>query len=443
MTVFNLVKIVSAVAVVLGTSACVYAHEGENHSTTTTSTETTPSTTNVTTPVVNIPTTPKTPAPPSCNLLTADRVFNGDQLLTDAAVLIKKNKISKVGTQAALKKSCSRVIKLGDATILPGFIESHAHLTYQNVDANTVLKHGITTVRDVGGPLMKPIGGEGSLRLLSSGPIIQPPNGYPLNIFGGTSGYDQIGLTVSNAQEAEEAVQKLVDGGAAVIKISLEAGGEAGAPWGMDHGHGTPPAAPWALFSLDTVKAIVAKAHSLHKTVTAHIGENEGAKLALEGGVDEWSHVPCATIDEKLLQQAVDNGVKVVSTIDTLGSCAGIYGNVMSLANKMQQGKNGSEFIYGSEIAHDNVPWGINGQELHFLLHLTSGGAIDFPKVVNVIKSATSTAGKNLGLEPLGTLTPNAPADVIAVKGNAFERFKILEYPDLVISGGRVVVNNF
>jgi len=43
----------------------------------------------------------------------------------------------------------------------------------------------------------------------------------------------------------------------------------------------------------------------------------------------------------------------------------------------------------------------------------------------------------------LGTLTEDAPADIIAVKGNFFENFKPLEYPDLVISGGKVVVSNF
>jgi imidazolonepropionase-like amidohydrolase len=110
----------------------------------------------------------------------------------------------------------------------------------------------------------------------------------------------------------------------------------------------------------------------------------------------------------------------------------------MGLASKMADGT----MIYGAEIAHDNVPWGIDGEELHLLLHLTSGGAIDFNKVVNVIKSATSTSGKNLGIDGLGTLNVGAPADVIAVRGNPFERFKLLEYPDLVISGGRVIVNN-
>ena len=106
----------------------------------------------------------------------------------------------------------------------------------------------------------------------------------------------------------------------------------------------------------------------------------------------------------------------------------------MSLASK------GAKFIYGSEIGHDNVPWGINGEELHMILHLTSGESIDF---ADVIKAATSKAGGHLGLAPLGSLVPSAPADVIAVKGNPFQKFKLLEYPQLVISGGRTIVNKF
>ncbi|WP_219817985.1 hypothetical protein [Nitrosomonas ureae] len=43
----------------------------------------------------------------------------------------------------------------------------------------------------------------------------------------------------------------------------------------------------------------------------------------------------------------------------------------------------------------------------------------------------------------LGTLMKHAPADIIAVRGNPFEQFKLLEYPDLVISGSRIIVNDF
>jgi imidazolonepropionase-like amidohydrolase len=77
------------------------------------------------------------------------------------------------------------------------------------------------------------------------------------------------------------------------------------------------------------------------------------------------------------------------------------------------------------------------------MLHLTSGESVEFEEVVNVIQSATSKAGERLGIPGLGTLAKDAPADIIAVKGNPFQKFKLLEYPDLVMSGGRVIVNNF
>ncbi len=61
----------------------------------------------------------------------------------------------------------------------------------------------------------------------------------------------------------------------------------------------------------------------------------------------------------------------------------------------------------------------------------------------DLFKSATSQAGKNIDFPLLGNLTKGAPADVIAVKGNPFEKYKLLEYPDLVISGGKTIVNHF
>ncbi|MFI3158517.1 MAG: amidohydrolase family protein [Methylococcaceae bacterium] len=380
----------------------------------------------------------------ACKLLTANQLFDGVNFpQANMAVLIEGNKIKQVGSPSQLRGLCKTRINLGDATILPGFIESHAHITFQNVNKDIVLEHGITTVQDTGGPLMAIEGGQGKLRLLSTGPIIQAPGGYPLNIFGGgDGGYDKIGYPVDTVLGAEEVVQHLVDGGATAIKIALEPGGETGAPWMQPH-DGPVPATPWAMLSEEIVQAIVTKAHALNKRVIAHVGEDLGFERALNTGVDEFAHMPCSAIKEELLQRAVDQGVTFVTTVDTLSSCVdtgtqmGIHSNMMSLAAK------GAKFIYGSEIAHDNVPWGINGEELHHMLHLTSGDSVDFTDVVNVFKAVTSQAGEHLGLAPLGTLTPGAPADIIAVRGNPFQKFKILEYPDLVLSGGRIVVNKF
>ncbi|OQK15362.1 amidohydrolase [Methyloprofundus sedimenti] len=412
-----------------GFSAIVYAHNGEDHG-------------NTNTDIVQ--------DAPDCQVLSADRLFDGDMLMENQAVLLNGNKVVSIGTASELSKLCGYRIELGDATILPGFIESHAHVAFQNVRKDKVLAHGITTVQDTGGALQVTEGGDGALRLLSTGPIIQAPGGYPLNIFGGgEGGYDQIGIPVSSVAQAEEVVANLVTGGATAIKIALESGGEPGAPWMLPHGDQPVPATPWNLLSQDIVNAIVTKAHTLEKRVIAHVGEDEGVTRALAAGVDEFAHMPCAAISDDLLHEAVQKGVTFVTTIDTLGSCVnadgmGIHSNTHTVAHAIEHNPDtGAQFIYGSEIGHDNVPWGINGEELHMMLHLTSGESVDFVDVLNVLKAATSEAGKRLDIPGLGTLSANAPADLIAVRGNPFQRFKLLEYPDLVISGGRTIINEF
>jgi len=75
-------------------------------------------------------------------------------------------------------------------------------------------------------------------------------------------------------------------------------------------------------------------------------------------------------------------------------------------ANAFSLGMKDANVVYDSEIAHDDVPWGINGVEMHTMLHTLSGAAIDSGDVVNVFKAATSKPGENLGVPGLGTLTP-------------------------------------
>src|SRR6185437_2983665 len=117
-------------------------------------------------------------------LLHAARVFDGDRMRTDTSVLLVNGKVAQIAPRESFKSGNAKVIDLGDATLLPGFIELHAHLSFQNVPADTVLRHGITTIRDVGGPLHKPYGGDGSLRVLTSGPILTAPGGYPIAMLG-------------------------------------------------------------------------------------------------------------------------------------------------------------------------------------------------------------------------------------------------------------------
>lgn len=379
-------------------------------------------------------------------LLQAARVFDGENVRTNAAVLVENGKVARIDSRASLKHENAKVIDLGDATLLPGFIELHAHLTFQHVPEDTVLKHGITTVRDVGGPVHQPYGGQGNLRVLTSGPMITAPGGYPIP----NMGAKDIAIAVANAEEARKTVRALVEGGAVVIKVALEPGGEAGAPWSSSHSHNHKgadaeqrhPHHPhqhekaglkqgWPLLPEEIVRAIVDEAHKNNRRVTAHVAEEKGVAIAINSGIQEWAHMPCNVIPETLLKKAVAQQVKIVSTLDTLSRCSGVAQN--SAAWKLLGGK----FLYGAEIAHPDIPWGIDAQELAYLAHMAG------MRPVEVLRTATANAGRHLGVPLLGTLQPGAPADMIAVRGDPMHNFKILEYPDLVISGGEIIVNNF
>lgn len=141
--------------------------------------------------------------------------------------------------------------------------------------------------------------------------------------------------------------------------------------------------------------------------------------------------MPCSELDDVLIEQAGRRQLKIVTTLDTMSRCGAVLTNARKLAQA------GAKFLYGAEIAHVDIPWGIDAQELQLIQHVTG------MSVEEVLRAATSEAGKELGMAPLGNLTAGAPADIIAVSGDPEENLKILEYPDLVVSGGVFVVNNF
>jgi imidazolonepropionase-like amidohydrolase len=370
---------------------------------------------------------------PQALLLHAARVFDGTTLRTNTSVLIDKGQIVQIDNPEAFKTTTAKLIDLGDATLLPGFIELHAHLSFQHIPEDIVLRHGITTLREVGGVVHQPYGGDGSLRVLTSGQIITAPNGYPIPIMGA----ENIAMPVSTESQVHATVRQLIEGGAVVIKVALEPGNEIGAPWTSAHhkhsSHAEQGKHPHTMPLLSTaiVKAIVDEAHQQGRKVAAHLAESKGVKIALDAGVDEWAHTPCDAIPEALLKKAVAQKVKIVSTLDTLSKCSGVAQNAHTWAAL------GGEFLYGAELAHPDIPWGIDAQELNLLMHLAKLAPLE------VLHTVTAKAGQHLNIPLLGTLQQGAPADLIAIHGDVSHNFKPLEYPDLVISGGKIVVNHF
>lgn len=367
-------------------------------------------------------------------VLIPDRLFDGRNMREGHGVAVSGGRIVAVGPVDALPAEGR--LPLPGATLLPGFIDLHGHLAAQDVSFSTVLRHGITSVRDLGGPPKPVSGGDGSLRHLSAGPIITAPGGYPIPVFGqGKSGGGHghgaaaLAVEVADAAQARRVVDHIVEAGASVIKIALEPGGSAGAPWSM-HEAGTPP--PWPLPSAEVVKTVVAQAHARGRIVSAHLSGVAGVRLALDAGVDEWAHMPCDALPEALIARAVEARVRIVGTLDTLSHCGGAFANAQRFVEK------GGTLLYGTDMAHTELPWGIDSRELELMMHVGHGQL----SAEKVLSAATALAGEQAGLAPLGQLAPGAPADMIAVRGNPLHRLKVLEYPGLVISGGKFVVRD-
>lgn len=148
-------------------------------------------------------------------LIHAARVFDGYTVQQDVSVLIQDGKVVSVDKLSAFSDRNAKLIELGDATLTPGFIELHSHLDFHQIPEEEVLRHGITTIRNVGGVEHFPTGGDGQLRNLTSGRILTVPNGYPINAHGEKG----IAIPLKNEQQARQAVRDLIADGAVIIKL--------------------------------------------------------------------------------------------------------------------------------------------------------------------------------------------------------------------------------
>ncbi len=161
-------------------------------------------------------------------VLKAARLFDGksNTLVTPGVVVVSGGKIVGVGASATIPAG-AEVIDLGDATLLPGFIDAHTHLTFpysddykqaeldslqktiperaldSSANARVTLMAGFTTVRDVGSSDYLDVGLRNAIRdgivpgprmlvtvhaLGATGGHCDNEDGYRQGIFGHESG---------------------------------------------------------------------------------------------------------------------------------------------------------------------------------------------------------------------------------------------------------------
>jgi imidazolonepropionase-like amidohydrolase len=382
--------------------------------------------------------------------LRADRIFDGEQVLADRVVLVEDSKI--IGTTRETPTDWP-IRDVPGATLLPGLIDAHVHLTadagpralerLREATEETVfatieqslriqLAAGITTVRDLGDVNDAVLdwrnrGVNGLPTVIASGAPLTSTQGHCWWLGGEATGPEQL----------RAAVRRRAEKGADVIKIMASGGA-------MTPGSDTMS----PQFTADELAAAVAEAHTLGLPITAHAHALTAVRQALAAGVDGIEHCTCLTpdgvvIDDDLLAALAGSGIAVCGT---LGSDASVVvpAEILEMVAKaglseaaLQQAVHrlydgGVRLLAGSD-------GGIGPAKPHGLLPATLAEYVrSGVPAVAALSAATSTAADVLDVRK-GRIRPGADADLLLVDGDPTEDITTLASPVAVYLAGHEV----
>jgi len=392
-------------------------------------------------------------------------------LLANQVVLIDGEKITDVGPADRIQiPSGAKVIDLSQATVLPGLIDAHTHV-YSSLsagarvtttkeawtlmaigNAQTTLRAGFTTVRDVG------THGEGYCdvdvrnainRGLFEGPRMQ------ISTRGiGASGTDYIGapninITAGNQEihgvdQAREVVREQIHYGADWIKV-FPTGAYSFSPDGELFVDPT--------FTLAELQAIVDEAHRHQRKVAAHAYGGEGLRNSVIAGVDCIEHGQ--GLDDSEITMMVQKGLyydvtgyryTMPETVENDRKNTGGKYSIIPIFEKNFKNAlaKGVKIVYGSGVDGTANDPRSSGPYIH------GTQALDFIWLVNhgmapaaAIQAATVTDAEMLGWQDrIGSVEKGKFADIIAVSGDPLKDISELQQVKFVMKGGKIVRND-
>jgi imidazolonepropionase-like amidohydrolase len=405
-------------------------------------------------------------------VLKAARLFDGKsgKVTSPGVVVVADGKITAVGSGAALPRD-AEVVDLGDATLMPGFIDAHTHLTMSDsydfrkvfidelqmpiaeqaidttVNARKTLLAGFTTVRDVGSRDQLDVGLRNAIR---SGAAIGPRMLVSVHAIGSTGGHcdDLAGFrqglfpettpergVINGADQAREAVRIAHKYGADIIK-TCATGGVLSLTDAVD----TPQ------LTQEELNAIVDEAHALHLKAAAHAHGAEGAKRAIRAGIDSIEHG--TFLDDEALDMMKARGTYLVPTLMALvGAQERLAGPGLPpvMKAKAEQAMaahhdtmrraiaKGVKIAFGTDAAV--YPHGRNAGEFNELVKVGM-------KPEDALRTVVASADLLGWSDRIGTLEAGKIADVVAVPGNPLENVRVTEQVLFVMKEGTVYRND-
>jgi imidazolonepropionase-like amidohydrolase len=414
---------------------------------------------------------PTKPAPaPKAIYIRAGHLFDAtsDNVRDNVIILVVGDRIESVGpAQTAQIPAGSTVIDLSHATVLPGLIDCHTHLSFRAdrydeiyrfkdtpfdyafnavVHARKTLEAGFTSVRDVGSPPFLAVDlrnyiNEGFIpgpRIVASGPAISITGGHgDLNNY---SPQTQVHMfpaerdfqIADGVDQVRHTVRAQVKYGVDVIKI-LATGGVLS--------KGDSPGAPQ--YTPEELKAAADEAHMAGRKIAAHAHGTQGIKNAILAGIDSIEHA--SLIDDEGLRLAKEHGTYLVMDIyndDYIRGKAVEFGlpkeNVekekmvgeLQRQNFARAVKAGVKMAFGTDAGV--YPHGDNAKQFFYMVKYGMTPA-------QAIRAATSNAADLIGrAKDVGTVESGKYADLIAVTASPLQDVRALENVGFVMKGGIV-----
>lgn len=410
-------------------------------------------------------------AAPKTTVVKAARLFDGksDRVVSPGVVVVRDGKIVAAGARVT-EPAGAEVIDLGNATLLPGLMDAHTHMTFEATGdwkkdeldhfkkpipqvaieatghARRTLFAGFTTVRDLGGGDLIDIGlrnaiDEGAIpgpRMLVAAHSISARGGH----CDGTAGYRPDLLKEPGPQDGvadgpdqvRAAVRFNAKHGADVIKVCAS-GGVLSLADKVDSPQLTQA-------ELD---ALVSEAHALGRKAAAHAHGAEAAKRAVRAGIDSIEHG--SFLDDQALDMMKQKGTYLVFTpvlclndqLKKSGAPANVIGKATAAtaaadATFKRALAKGVKLAFGSDAAV--CPHASQGPQFAHMVRLGM-------KPLAALRSATSAAATLLGIaDKVGTLEAGRLADVIAVPGDPSGEVAAVEKVFFVMKDGVVYRND-